>query len=288
MSRVAYVNGRYRPHAEASVSVEDRGFQFADGIYEVIAIDNGHFVDEIPHLDRWDRSLAALRLPPAMPRNAMRRVMAEMVRRNRVREGILYLQLTRGRARRDAPFPRQASPSLIMTCRSQSLPSDAQVQAGTAVLSVPEIRWQRCDVKSVALLPNVLAKQRAREHGAFEAWFTRESDGVVTEGGSTNAFIVDGDGRLVTHPATNAILGGITRDRVISLARAAGMTVEERPFTLAEAKGSREAFMTSTTTGVYPIVRIDDDTVANGQPGSLTLALARHYRMYSATGTMPQ
>ncbi len=287
MSRVAYVNGRYCPHADASVSIEDRGFQFADGIYEVIAIDGGRFVDEIPHLDRWDRSLAALRLPPAMPRNAMRRVMAEMMRRNRVREGIIYMQLTRGRARRDAPFPRQAAPSLVMTCRRQSLPSDAQVQEGTAVLSVPEIRWQRCDVKSVALLPNVLAKQRARENGTYEAWFTRERDGVVTEGGSTNAFIVDGDGRLVTHPATNAILGGITRDRIISLAKAAGMTVEERPFTLDEAKSAREAFLTSTTTGVYPIVRIDDASVANGKPGSLTLALSQHYRAFSATGAMP-
>lgn len=287
MSRVAYVNGRYRPHAEASVSIEDRGFQFADGVYEVIAIDRGRFVDEIPHLDRWDRSLGALRLQPAMPRNAMRRVMAEMLRRNRVREGILYMQLTRGRARRDAPFPRHSAPTLVMTCRRQSLPSETQVQTGTAVLSVPEIRWQRCDVKSVALLPNVLAKQRAREAGAYEAWFTRESDGVVTEGGSTNAFIVDGEGRLVTHPASNAILGGITRERVIGLARAAGMTVEERPFTLEEAKRAREAFITSTTTGVYPIVRIDDASVANGKPGSLTLELAQHYRTFSATGELP-
>jgi len=287
MSRVAYVNGRYRRHSEARVSVEDRGFQFADGVYEVIAIDNGRFVDELPHLDRWDRSIAALRLPAAMGRTAMRRVMAEMMAQNRVRQGILYLQLTRGQARRDAPFPRQSRPSLVMTCRRQPPPSEEQVQAGAAVLSVPEIRWQRCDVKSVALLPNVLAKQKAREAGAFEAWFTRESDGVVTEGGSTNAFIVDGGGRLVTHPATNAILGGITRDRVIALARAVGIIVEERPFTLEEAKSAREAFLTSTTTGVYPIVRIDDASVANGKPGGRTLALSGHYRTFSATGAMP-
>jgi D-alanine transaminase len=288
MSRIAYVNGQYLPLADASVSVEDRGFQFADGVYEVIAIDAGHFVDEIPHLDRWDRSIAELKLPPAMARAAMRRIMAEVVRRNRVRKGILYMQLTRGQARRDAPFPAKARPSLVMTCRRQSLPSDTQTQTGTAVLSVPEIRWSRCDVKSVALLPNVLAKQRAREAGAYEAWFTRESDGVVTEGGSTNAFIVDADGRLVTHPATNAILGGITRDRVICLARATGITVEERPFTLTEAKAAREAFMTSTTTGVLPIVRIDDSAVANGKPGSIALTLLDHYRTFSATGMMPK
>jgi len=288
MSRIAYVNGQYLPHADASVSIEDRGFQFADGVYEVIAIDAGRFVDEIPHLNRWDRSIAELRLPQAMSRAAMQRVMAETVRRNRVREGILYMQLTRGQARRDAPFPTKASPSLVMTCRRQTLPGDAQAQAGTAILSVPEIRWQRCDVKSIALLPNVLAKQRAREAGAYEAWFTRESDGVVTEGGSTNAFIVDADGRLVTHPATNAILGGITRDRVISLARATGIDVVERPFTLAEAKVAREAFMTSTTTGVFPIVRIDDTVVANGKPGSIALALLGHYRTFSATGAMPK
>tara|TARA_R110002096_G_scaffold181912_8_gene359628 strand:- start:1451 stop:2317 length:867 start_codon:yes stop_codon:yes gene_type:complete len=284
MSRVAYVNGRYVPHKAAQVSVEDRGFQFADGIYEVVAIDRGHFVDEIPHLDRWDRSLGALRLPPAMPRAPMRQIMAEMLRRNRVREGILYMQLTRGAARRDAPFPRQAHPTLVMTCRPQTLPKPGQVEAGVSVLSVPEIRWRRCDVKSVALLPNVLAKQKAREHGAHEAWFTREEDGVVTEGGSTNAFIVSADGTLITHPATNAILGGITRDRVISLARAAGMQVEERPFTLDEAKSAREAFMTSTTTGVFPIVQIDDASVANGKPGSLTLDLNARYGVFSATG----
>ena len=288
MSRVAYVNGRYVPHKSAEVSVEDRGFQFADGIYEVIAIDRGHFVDELPHLDRWERSLGALRLKPAMPRAAMRHVMAEVVRRNRVREGILYMQLTRGAARRDAPFPRQSDPTLVMTCRPQGLPSAAQVEAGVSVLSVPEIRWRRCDVKSVALLPNVLAKQQAREHGAFEAWFTREEDGVVTEGGSTNAFIVDADGTLITHPATNAILGGITRDRVLSLARAAGIAVEERPFTLDEAKGAREAFMTSTTAGVFPIVRIDDASVANGKPGSVTLDLSARYNAFSATGTGPE
>jgi D-alanine transaminase len=284
MSRVAYVNGRYIAHSAATVSVEDRGFQFADGVYEVVAIDRGHFVDELPHLDRWDRSLAALRLQPAMPRNALRQIMREMLRRNRVREGILYMQLTRGAARRDAPFPKRSQPTLVMTCRRQSLPGPVQVEAGVAVLSVPEIRWQRCDVKSVALLPNVLAKQRAREQGAYEAWFTRQSDGVVTEGGSTNAFIVTGDGALVTHPATNAILGGITRDRVISLAKAAGMTVHERPFTLDEAKAAREAFMTSTTTGIYPIVRIDDATVANGKPGSVALDLNARYRIHSAMG----
>lgn len=285
MSRVAYVNGQYFPHASAQVSVEDRGFQFADGVYEVIAIDRGQFVDELPHLDRWDRSLRELRLPQRLPRAAMRQVMREMVRRNRVREGIIYMQSTRGQARRDAPFPRQATPTLTMTCRSQSLPGEAQVQSGTAVLSVPEIRWQRCDVKSIALLPNVQAKQRAREAGAYEAWFTRESDGVVTEGGSTNAFIVDSDGALVTHPSTNAILGGITRDRVLALAKEAGLKVDERPFTLEEAKGAREAFMTSTTTGVYPIVRIDDASVANGRPGSLTLDLHARYRAFSAGET---
>lgn len=284
MSRIAYVNGRYVPHKEAAVSVEDRGFQFADGIYEVISIHRGRYVDEIPHLDRWDRSLAALTLQPAMPRTAMRQAMAQMVRRNRIRDGILYMQLTRGAARRDAPFPAQSSPTFVMTARSQNLPGAAQVENGGKLMSVPEIRWRRCDVKSVALLPNVLAKQKAREHGAIEALFVRDEDGMVTEGGSTNAFMVDGDGTLVTHPATNAILGGITRDRVLQIARDAGVPVEERPFTLAEAKGAREFFMTSTTLAVMPIVQIDDAVIANGQPGSATLDLNQRYRSFCLGG----
>jgi len=281
MSRVAYVNGRYLPQRQARVGVEDRGFQFADGIYEVIGVVHGRFVDEIPHLDRWDRSLAALRLTPAMPRAAVRRVMAEMLRRNKVRDGILYMQLTRGEARRDAPFPVPIRPTFAMTARSQAMPSAAMLDNGKTVISVPEVRWRRCDVKSVALLPNVLAKQTAREHGAYEAWFTRKEDGVITEGGSTNAFVVDEKGRLVTHPATNAILGGITRERVLTLARGAGIAIDERPFTLNEAKAAREAFMTSTTMGVMPIVRIDEDTVANGKPGSVSLDLAARYRAFA-------
>ncbi len=283
MSRIAYVSGRYTPHSEAAVSVEDRGFQFADGIYEVISIHNGHYVDEIPHLDRWDRSLAGLLLPPAMPRVSMRQAMARMIRLNRVRHGILYMQLTRGTARRDAPFPTGPTPpNFVMTARNQNLPSEAQVEAGGSLLSVPEIRWKRCDVKSVALLPNVLAKQKAREHGASEALFVRDEDEVVTEGGSTNVFMVSTDGTLVTHPATNAILGGITRDRVLQLARFAGLTVDERPFTLTEAKAAREIFITSTRMAVFPIVQIDDAVIANGKPGSTSLDINRLYRAFCA------
>ena len=284
MSRIAYVNGRYLPHKEAAVSVEDRGFQFADGVYEVISVQHGRYVDEIPHLNRWDRSLAALRLPPAMPRTAMRQAMAQMIRRNRVWNGILYMQLTRGAARRDAPFPAGSTPTLVMTARNQNLPGEVQVNTGGKLMSVPEIRWKRCDVKSVALLPNVLAKQTAREHGATEALFVRDEDGMVTEGGSSNAFMVDSEGTLVTHPATNAILGGITRDRVLQIAREAGFQVEERPFTLEEAKGAREFFMTSTTLAVLPIVQIDDAVIANGQPGSRTLDLNQRYRDFCLSG----
>jgi len=211
-------------------------------------------------------------------------VMAQMIRRNRIDHGILYMQLTRGVARRDAPFPSASRPSLVMTARRQWPPSVEQVEAGGRLMSVPEIRWRRCDVKSVALLPNVLAKQTAREHGATEALFTREEDGVVTEGGSTNAFMLATDGTLVTHPATNAILGGVTRDRVLSLARKAGLPVEERPFTLEEAKGAREIFITSTTLGVMPIVQIDDATVANGKPGSVSLDLRERYGAFCAQG----
>ena len=278
MSRIAYVNGRYAPHNHAQVSIEDRGFQFADGVYEVIWVANGRLVDEIPHLDRWDRSLVELHIAPAMARASLRQVMAQVVKRNRVRDGILYMQQTRGASPRNAPFPNSIAPTLTMTARNQPLPSDDLVENGGVLGSVPEIRWSRCDVKSVALLANVLSKQSARECGATEAVFVREADRVVTEGGSSNVFMVDPNGTLVTHPATTAILGGITRERVIKLASELGIPVELRPFTLDEALAAREVFVTSTTLAVLPIVRIDESAIGNGHPGSISLQLNQAYR----------
>ena len=276
MSRVAYVNGLYLPHRRAAVHVEDRGYQFADGVYEVIAVKNGRFVDDTPHLERLDRSLRELEIAPPMSRAALRVVMAEMLRRNRIRDGILYIQMTRGVAARDHPFPADSDASVVMTARLEP-PQDPRLgENGVDVISIPDIRWKRCDIKSVSLLPNILGKQAAHRAGAFEAWQINEQ-GFVTEGTSTNAWIVDAEGRLCTPPIDQQILGGITRRRILKLAEREGIEFTERPFTLKEAQSAREAFITSATTLVLPVATIDDAVIGNGKPGTFTCKLRDHY-----------
>jgi D-alanine transaminase len=280
MSRIAYVNGRYLRHGAAAVHVEDRGYQFADGVYEVTAVRGGRLVDEGPHLDRLERSLRELDIPMPMSRAALGHVLRETVRRNLVREGIVYLQVTRGVARRDHAFPDHVRPSVVVTARNQSAArSDRLAAAGVSVISVPDIRWGRCDIKAVSLLPNVLAKQQAREAGAFEAWLV-DRDGFVTEGSSTNAWIVDRDGNLVTRQLEQAILGGITRLAVLALCRQENLRIIERKFTVAEAQAAREAFLTSTTSFVMPVVRIDGRPVGDGKPGRIARRLRELYDAY--------
>jgi D-alanine transaminase len=287
MSRIAYVNGRYLPHVEASVHVEDRGYQFADGVYEVFAVEGGRLVDAEPHFARLDRSLRELAIPQPMSRHALAHVLDEMVRRNRVGSGIVYLQVTRGVAKRDHAFPRTVVPSVVATARSiRPEPRAAQAEAGVKVLTLPDIRWQRVDIKSVGLLPNVLAKQQAREAGAFEAWLV-DRDGFVTEGSSSNAWIVAQDGSMITRNVENAILNGITRVSLLELARREGMQIIERKFTVAEAKAAREAFTTSATAFVMPVVQIDERVIGNGQPGSVARRLRDLYLRH-AKGTGAQ
>ena len=287
MSRIAYVNGRYVPHREAAVHVEDRGYQFADGVYEVVCVHGGEIIDEDGHLDRLERSLGELRIAPPMGRRAYKHVTRELVRRNGVKDGIVYTQITRGVARRDHPFPAAGTPpSIVMTSR-RIKPQDPKVMRdGIAVISLPDIRWERCDIKSVSLLPNVLAKQQAREAGAYEAWFV-DADGNVTEGSSTNAWIVTADGKLVTRQLSHAILGGITRHSLIRLAADAQIKVEERPFSLDEARRAREAFLTSTTSFVIPIVTLDGKPVGTGRPGPLAGRLRELYDGYMETPLEP-
>ncbi|MCH8091433.1 MAG: D-amino-acid transaminase [Proteobacteria bacterium] len=281
MSRVAYVNGLYLPHRRAAVHIEDRGYQFADGVYEVIAVKNGSYVDDGPHLDRLDRSLRELEIAPPMSRAALGVVMAEMLRRNRIRDGILYIQMTRGVARRDHPFPADGDTSVVMTARNEP-PQDARLaENGVDVISIPDIRWKRCDIKSISLLPNILGKQLAHRAGAFEAWQINEQ-GYVTEGTSTNAWIVDASGRLCTPPIDQQILGGITRRRILKLAEREGIEFTERHFTLKEAQSAREAFITSATTLVLPVTTIDGAVIANGKPGTFTRKLRQHYLAFMA------
>ena len=279
MSRIAYVNGEYVSHGRAAVHIEDRGYQFADGVYEVIAVKDGALVDGDGHMTRLKYSLDELEIAMPMTPAALAVVMAETIRRNRIRNGIIYLQITRGASPRNHPFPDFARPALVITARRQPYPKQAEGVVGGRVITIPDIRWQRCDIKSISLLPNVLAKQQAVEAGAIEAWMI-DGEGNITEGSSTNAWIVDKQGRLVTHSKSHEILGGITRQTVLRLAAENGIEVIERPFTLEEAKGAREAFMTSTTSFVKPITQIDDQVIANGEPGEISRRLLALYIDY--------
>ncbi|TKT79354.1 D-amino-acid transaminase [Aquamicrobium sp. LC103] len=274
MPRIAYVNGRYVPHSMASVHVEDRGYQFADGVYEVCEVARGNIMDMTRHLDRLSRSLSELRIDWPMTRASLELVMKEVVRRNLVTNGLVYLQVTRGVAPRDHFFPAQGTASAIVITAKRGDPRAAAKRAeqGIRVITVPENRWERVDIKSVGLLPNVLARQQAREAGAQEAWFVDE-DGTVKEGAATNAWIVTVDGTLVTRPADFGILRGVTRTTVLDIARKLGLKVEERGFSVEEAKAAKETFITAATTVVMPVVAIDGDPVANGHPGSVTLSL---------------
>ncbi len=277
MARIVYVNGRYLPYAEAGVHVEDRGFQFADSVYEVCEVKSGALIDATRHLARLARSLAELKIAVPMSDAALRHVLAEVVRRNRVRDGLVYLQVTRGRAARDFLFPGDADPTLVALARSiDPVKVATKAETGIAVTSVPDPRWGRCDLKTVMLLPAALAKETAREAGAQEAWFVDEK-GFVTEGASSNAWIVRPDGFVVTRPLDHRILGGVTRATLLDLLKAQGVPVEQRPFTIADALAAREAFVTSASATVMPVVTIDSHKVANGRPGALTQRLREKF-----------
>jgi D-alanine transaminase len=282
MSRISYVNGRYLPQRDATVHVEDRGYQFSDGVYEVCEVRGGHIIDQRRHLARLKRSLAELGIAMPMSETALTMVMRECVRRNRVRDGIVYLQITRGVARRDHAFPPPGTaPSIVVTARTLNVAGNERIAAeGLAVITVPDNRWERVDIKSISLLPNVLAKQAARERGAKEAWFV-DGNGHVTEGSSSNAWIVTMGGTVVTRPADNGILRGITRSVLLDVIKAQGLKLEERPFTVEEAYGAREAFLTSASQIVMPVVRIDDRPVGNGAPGSVATALRAEFHRHA-------
>ena len=274
MSRIAYVNGRYLPHDRAAVHIEDRGYQLADGVYEVCEIRAGRILDLERHLDRLDRSLGALSIPWPMTRTSLAVVLAEVARLNRIGDGIVYLQVTRGVAPRDHAFPHPAvAPGMVVTAKAMPRePREAKARRGIAVVTVPDIRWGRADIKTVGLLPNVLARQKSRDAGADEAWMV-DRDGFVTEGASSNAWIVHAGGALITRQADTSILGGIVRGLLAETIGTEGLKLEQRPFSLAEALSAREAFLTSTTNAVMPIVKIDGRAIGNGRPGPVSRRL---------------
>ena len=285
MSRIAYVNGRYVRHSEAGVSIDDRAFLFADGIYEVIEVFDGALIDEAGHLARLARSARELRLALPVAEAALKLILRELAARNRVTDGHVYLQVTRGAARRDHAFPPPGTPTTLVAFahRGDRAAAEAKAQAGIKVISLPDIRWKRPDIKTTSLLPNVLARQQAREAGAYEAWLIDEQ-GFVTEGSASNAWIVDGEGALVTHPADSAILAGITRARLFKIAAAQGLKFVERPFTLAEAFDAREAFISGATTLVMPVVAIDGRKIDFGAPGPVALGLRAAFHDFAAAG----
>lgn len=283
MSRIAYVNGRYLPQAEASVNIEDRGYQFGDGIYEVVHLHDGRYIDEDRHLDRLERSLREIRLPMPMSRAALKVVLREVARRNRVTEGLLYMQVTRGVARRDHAFPaKPVPPALVVTIRRIPPYPAAVDRWGGSAITHPDLRWARRDIKTVNLLPNCLARQAAREQGAIEAVLYDEATGMVTEGAATSFWIVDEHGTIRARPLGHEILPGCTRAALLDELAEAGIGIEERAFSLEEMRRAREAFLTSATSFVKPILRIDGAPVGDGTVGPVVRRLfdifARHVK----------
>jgi len=282
MSRIAYVNGRYLPHAAAGVSIDDRAFLFGDGVYEGLEVRGGAIVDLPRHLARLRRSLDLVRLSAPIGFEALGFVLREVVARNRVSDGFLYMQVSRGAAPRDHAFPtRPTKPGLVVTAQSfDRIARAKRFSDGVAVITRPDERWAHPHIKTLQLLPNVLAKQAARERGAFECWFVDKA-GFVTEGASTNAWIVTHDGALVTRQADDAILRGVTRTTLLDAIAAAGRRVEERPFSLGEAYGAAEAFFSSATTIATPVVQIDGRTIGDGRPGPVTRALLESFHRHA-------
>ena len=275
MSRIVYVNGAYLPEEEAKISVFDRGFLFADGVYEVSSVLAGKLIDNAAHMARLERSLDELKMAPPLPLDEIPPIQREIVARNGLDQGTVYLQVTRGAADRDFPFPKGVTSSLVIFSQERNLLEDPAAARGIAVVTLPDIRWQRRDIKTVQLLAPALAKQAAQDAGANDAWLVE--DGFVTEGSSNNAYIVTLDGTIVTRALSNSILHGITRRAVLALAEREGLEVEERSFTPEEAYEAGEAFITSASTFIYPVVKIDGRILSNGAPGPVATKLRQLY-----------
>jgi D-alanine transaminase len=283
MSRIVYVNGRYVPYAEAAVHAEDRGFQFGDAIYEVCEVRGGHLVDEARHMARLGRSLGELKIRQPMTSAALGFVMRQVIRRNRIRDGLVYLQVSRGAAPREFLFPDPEVPPTVVCLARPASPAaiDGRAEVGIAVKSIADIRWRRCDIKTVMLLPACLAKEAARKDGAREAWFV-DADGFVTEGASSNAWIVAADGSVITRQLGTDILPGVTRATLLDTIAKEGVRLVERPFKLTEAYDAKEAFITSATQTVMPVVRIDGRPVGEGKPGPISHRLRQKFHQFAA------
>lgn len=282
MSRIVYVNGEFVPEEDAKISVFDRGFLFADGVYEVSAVINRKLVDNEAHLIRLQRSLGELNMPAPCTNEEIEAIQMKMIEENNLDEGVIYMQVTRGAADRDFAYPTNPTPSLVMFTQAKSITQNPIADKGISVITVPDIRWKRRDIKTVGLLPASMAKQASVEAGAGDAWFVE--DGVVNEGSSNNAFIVTHEGKIITRHLGTEILHGITRKAVMALAAEENLEVEERAFTPEEAYEAREAFSTSASAFVMPVVKIDGHVLGNGVPGPVAEKLRAKYIEMASNG----
>ena len=284
MSRIVFLNGSFLPIEEAKVPFMDRGFLFGDGVYEGVGMLDGRLIDNEAHLERLERSLGEVRIANPYSRAEWTALQEELARRNGMTEGFIYFQVTRGVAERDFFFPENAKPTVAMFTQAKAIANAPAAEKGIAVVTVPDLRWQRRDIKSINLLAQVLAKQAAKEAGAQEAWLVE--DGFVTEGGSSSAFIVTKAGSIVVRPLSQAILPGITRKSLLRLSQESGIVLEERRFTVAEAYEAGEAFLTSASNFVLPVVSIDGRPVADGRPGPITTRLRQLYLQMASAPAM--
>ncbi len=275
MSRTVYVNGAFVAETDAKISVFDRGFLFADAVYEVSTVLDGKLVDNLAHMERLKRSLSELKMGSPVPVDDIPALMGELVTRNGVTEGMVYLQVSRGPADRDFVFPAEEKPSLVMFTQEKSVAVTPKSESGISVVTMPDVRWARRDIKTTQLLAQSIVKQEAANQGADDAWMVE--DGMITEGSSNNAFIITTDGVIVTRQLSNSILHGITRRVVLEIAEAEGLTVEQRPFTIEEVQAAAEAFSTSASSFVMPVVSIDGKTISQGVPGPITRKLRERY-----------
>jgi len=275
MSRIVYVNGVYVPEEEATVSIFDRAFLFGDAVYEVTAVLGGRLVDFDGHLARLDRSLKEIDLDAQINHEGWREIHEELIATNKVDEGVAYLEISRGPAERDFAYPETPAPTIVAFTQSRALVDTPYANEGVKVVTIPDIRWKRRDIKSTSMLGQVMGKQAAKLKGAYEGWMVE--DGVITEGTSSNAFILDADGVLRTQPLGPHILHGVTRRAVLRLAREEGLRVTERPFTVEEAYQAREAFLTAASAFVLPIIEIDGLKIGGGTPGPVTRNFRRLY-----------
>ncbi len=274
MNRIVYVNGDFVPETAARVSVFDRGFLMSDAVYEVTAVLDGKLVDFDGHVKRLDRSLGELGMENPLDASSLLDIQRELVRLNRLDEGLVYLQVTRGVADRDFAYPDDATPTVVLFTQVKPLVESAQARTGIRVVFVDDLRWGRRDIKTVQLLYPSMAKMEAKSRGADDAWLVQ--DGLVTEGTSNNAYIVT-DGTIITRDLSNDILHGITRAAVLRYARERQLRIEERAFTPDEARGADEAFITAASTFVMPVVSVDGVKIGNGQPGPVARRLREIY-----------